>query len=425
MLIYANHITTRLRYIASTLLGNHVVIVDDKKNFIQNTSVKINYSAARITKEEVWVQPHNLLNETDIQPQNIDNFDWHGMPAFFKTGGDIPFDIFAASFYLLSRYEEYLPHSLDIYGRYAHENSTAYQQNFLHLPLINLWAKEFAKLFPLVHFPFSTIGFLPTYDIDIAYCYRHNPIIKKVGGFFKDFLKGDIDKVAERASVYTGTKKDPFDVYDWLDELHKKHQLKAAYFFLVAQERKGYDKNLPPTSKAMQQLMKRCSKNYTVGVHPSWQSGDDEKLLVQEKNLVEKAIGKSISNSRQHYIRLNLPATYRQLLSHTIINDYSMGYGSINGFRASYALPYKWYDLEKETITDLNIHPFCFMEANAYFEQKLTPTQAAEELQAYHDIVKSVNGQLITIFHNHFLTEQPQWQSWRKMYEAFVEKNFG
>ena len=73
-------------------------------------------------------------------------FEWNGLKAFFKTGWDIPFDIFAASFYLLTRYEEYLPHEKDKYGRYAHVNSLAFKENFLHLPLINLWIQELIKL---------------------------------------------------------------------------------------------------------------------------------------------------------------------------------------------------------------------------------------------------------------------------------------
>jgi hypothetical protein len=425
LIIYCPHITSRLRYIASTLLGNHVLILDDKENYLQNPSEKLNYSATRIADNEVWMKPHGLLDETNIKSQTIDCFEWNGLKAFFKTDGDIPFDFLSASFYLLSRYEEYLPHELDSYGRYAHENSIAYKQSFLNLPLVNLWLREIAKLFPQSHFPFSTINFLPTYDIDIAYCYKQHLMVKKVFGFFRDFLKGNLEKVTERAGVYSGMKKDPFDIYDWLDDLHKKHQLKANYFFLVAQERKGYDKNLSPKTKAMQQLMKSHAAKYAVGVHPSWQSGDDSTLLSEEKQIVEKATGKAITRSRQHYIRMELPKTYRLLLKNNIKDDYSMGYGSINGFRASYTLPFKWYDLQNEQETNLTIHPFCYMEANSYFEQKMTPTQAEDELQHYYDVVKNVNGQLITIFHNHFLTEQPEWVSWRRMYEHFLQRNFG
>jgi len=101
-----------------------------------------------------------------------------------------------------------------------------------------------------------------------------------------------------------------------------------------------------------------------------------------------------------------------------------MAYGSINGFRASYALPFYWFDLERNETTDLLLHPFCFMEATSVFEQKYSVEQTAEELQYYHDMVKSVKGEFIALFHNHFLTEQPQWLPWRKMYERFLENNF-
>jgi hypothetical protein len=63
------------------------------------------------------------------------------------------------------------------------------------------------------------------------------------------------------------------------------------------------------------------------------------------------------------------------------------------------------------------------MEANSYFEQHYTAAEAAGELQQYHDIVKSVHGELITIFHNHFITQQKQWMPWKYMYAAFLQHN--
>ena len=40
------------------------------------------------------------------------------------------FDVFSASFYLVSRYEEYLPYVKDMYERFQAENSLAYKHNF-------------------------------------------------------------------------------------------------------------------------------------------------------------------------------------------------------------------------------------------------------------------------------------------------------
>src|SRR5205085_3247674 len=100
---------------------------------------KINYSTERISPSELHIQPVDLLFEKNITQQTIECFDWQGLKVFFRTGGDISFDIIAATFYLISRYEEYLPHAKDEFGRYVHINSLAFKEHFLHLPLVNLW----------------------------------------------------------------------------------------------------------------------------------------------------------------------------------------------------------------------------------------------------------------------------------------------
>jgi len=129
---------------------------------------------------------------------------------------------------------------------------------------------------------------------------------------------------------------------------------------------------------------------------------------------------KHITISRQHYIKFSIPHTYRTLIEAGIENEFSMGYGSTNGFRASVASPFFWYDLEKEIKTSLHIRPFCFMDANSYYEQKQNAEQAFEELLHYYNICKAVNGTLITIWHNTFLGTAPEFSGWKEMYERFI-----
>jgi hypothetical protein len=416
MYIYAEKITPRLQYIAAALFtGIEVTLTSSSQAFFEYRGPKINYSKKRFSEEEFLVLPNALLSEAGINKQQIHCTDWSDIKIFFQTKGDIPFDIFSAAFYLISRYEEYLPHKKDSYGRFAHEGSLAFKEGFLQLPLVNLWMQQFYLLlqekFADLHIPGQSFLFTPTYDIDIAFAYRGQGLLKRI-----------INKLKREKLVVNG--RDVFDVYDWMDELHRKHHLNPIYFFLLANRRSQYDKNISPRSKELKQLIKNISAKYPVGVHPSWQSYHDEAELQKEKNHLQEISGKAVINSRQHYIQFTLPRTYRSLMEAGITNDHSMGYGSINGFRASFASPFYWYDLMKEEAMPLLLHPFCFMEANSSFEQKFTAEEAASELQYYHDIVKRVNGHLITIFHNHFLTEQLQWQPWRKMYGSFLEKNF-
>ena len=98
-----------------------------------------------------------------------------------------------------------------------------------------------------------------------------------------------------------------------------------------------------------------------------------------------------------------------------------MGYVSINGFRASIASPFHWYDLEKEQTTPLIIHPFCFMDANSFHEQKFSAQQALEELFQYYHSIKSINGRMITLWHNNFLGDGEEFTGWRDVYARFIE----
>lgn len=429
ILFYTTGNTPRLQYIVhflSQYFSCNFQLTTDTQLFKNNATAKINYSPEKLTDNEIWIKPWPLLYQNGIEPVKIDCFTHpKKFTAFFRTDDDVGFDLFAAIFYLISRYEEYLPHQKDMYGRYAHQNSAAYKNNFLHLPLVNIWLQDFRETllqkFSSLSLQKHKFTFVPTYDIDMAWSYRNKGWWRNWGGLIKEITTGKLNSASQRVKVLVAHKPDPFDAFDWLQNLHHTYGLQALYFFLVAQQTSAYDKNISPHVKALQALIKKVAQVATVGVHPSWQSGDDQKILHQEITLLSFIINEPVKTSRQHFIRFTLPQTFRQLIAAAITDDYSMGYGSINGFRASVASSFFWYDLEQEEETTLCIHPFCFMDANAYYEQKLTPEQALEELQHYTQIVQVVGGTLITIWHNSFLGTASEFSGWRQVYQQFIE----
>ncbi len=433
MVIYTKTITPRLLYISdfwgNEIIGKPFLLTTDINFYREQDFAKINYSDDPVSDNEIWIKPHTLLFENNISEQLITTFEINGQKVFFRTAGHYPFDLFAASFYLLSRYEEYLPHSKDVYGRYAHENSLAYKEGFLEQPLINFWMQDFRKAlkdtFPqlIIHPP--TFVFLPSYDVDIAWSYKHKGIWRNAGGFLQSLLNADWRHVQKRLNVLLVRTKDPFDSYEWLNQLHDQVEVKPCYFFLVAEKRGKYDRNISPSHRSIRELIKDHSLKYDAGIHPSWNSGDDQSVLKSEIDLLQKITGNSILKSRQHYIRFTLPVTFRHLIESGIQFDYSMGYGSINGFRASVASPFFWYDLEKDNQTSLKLFPFCFMEANSYYEQKYSAEQALDEMRHYYDIVKSINGIMIMIWHNHFLGTDILYKGWREVYEQFILETCG
>ena len=433
MVLYCETITPRITYVSEFLskemqLGT-LFFTTSVQEFLAAEGPKINYSNELIT-DGIWIRPYGegrgFLWENNIRPVDIDCFQIDGLPAFFATAGDIPFDILAATFFLISRYEEYLPHEKDSYGRFSHEDSVAFKNQFLHIPLVNVWAMKLRELFsqrwrlePLSEERFS---FLPTYDIDIAWSYKHKGWVRTAGGIVRSILKGKPSEAVERIRVLTGKQEDPFDSFAWLHSLHEKHNLNPYYFFIVAKSTGKYDKNISPHNSAMRKLIRDHSLKYPIGIHPSWQSGDDHTLLTEEIKTLSGITEKQVLCSRQHFIRFNLPDTFRRLLDNGILFDFSMGYGTINGFRASVSSPYYWYDLEKEQQTDLMLFPFCYMEANSFYELKDSPEQAFEEMQKLYQSVKDVHGTFSIIWHNSFLGTDALYTGWREIYEKFIER---
>ncbi len=431
MIIYSSITGPRLQYaadfIGQLLSTQPFIITNDVETYKKISGIRLNYSNERILTEEYWIQPAGLLAQKGIRDQEISVFQHFGIPAFFRTGGDHPFDIFSSVFYLLSRYEEYLAHKKDSFGRYAHENSLAFRQGFLSEPLVNQWIIQFRgalnERFPgnseLKDPGSSSFQFIPTYDIDEAWSFKFKSPLVSAGGMFRDLLRGKWSRVKERSGVRRGKRKDPFDSYEWMDQLHRKYKLEPRYFFLVAQKRSRYDRNIPPTEPAFGELVRRHASQYSIGIHPSWQSGDTG-LLKKEISLLEKISGVTVISSRQHFIRFTLPETCRELLNAGIREDFSMGYGSVNGFRASVATAFYWYDLEKDEQTDLLLYPFCFMDANSFFEARQSPEQALKEMNLYYEKVRAVNGTFISIWHNTFLGTDPLFSGWREAYEKFL-----
>jgi hypothetical protein len=428
LLIYSPISSTRLDYICATLFNKAVSITSDKTLYLTCTYAKINYSEELLSDDDVRIIPAGLLFQNNIQDQQIQCFEWNGLTRFYETeSGDLPFDLFSAAFYLIARYEEWLPFLPDQYERYGHTNSLAYKNNFLHLPLVQLWLVELEKIlqsdYPKYRLTKSNFSFVPTYDVDIAFSYLHQPFLKNLFGFYRDLLTAKFESFLERGNVYSGYQKDPYDQFNFLEEINDRYKLPAIYFFLLAYKRKGVDKNIHPSKKALQELIKKTALKYQTGIHPSWQSGEDATILEKEINTLAKLTKQAVTISRQHYLKMTIQDTYPKLISAGIKKDYTMGYGTSNGFRASYANPFYWYDLKNERVTDLEIHPFCYMDANSIFELRAPVYEAKNELQELWDQTKKVQGEMVCIFHNHFLTDQPEWAEWKKMYVDFLREN--
>jgi hypothetical protein len=413
-IILTDRDTPRLRYVADLLFnrcaGLDAVVTTDPARWSQSPMPRISYTRQppETSAEAFHIRPSGLLSEEGVARFPVPEGSLEGHPILFPSdAGDHPFDVFSAAFHLVTRYEEYLPHAKDAYGRYDHRQSTAFRLGFLKRPIVEEWAigllSSVCSRAGLPAPPVGPFTFASSCDVDIAYAHLHKGLMRSLAAAIRSLGSGRFDLLARQARVGMGLERDPHDSYDWMDEVHRTADVSCRYFILLSSRCRGYDRNLDPSSPAMRRLVRRLSGLHEIGLHPSWGSGDRPDRMGQEKRLLESMCGRGITASRQHYLRFSLPDTYRRLLSHGIKSDHSMGYGTANGFRASVSFPHAWYDLESERQTGLTIHPFCFMDATAHHEEGLSPEQALAELRGFLAVARSTGGTLSTVWHNSML----------------------
>ena len=340
IVVYSAQSSQRLRYVLRwlfrELLHTDFLLITDKEDVV-NIPFFISYGER--LPNALCIPDNGLLWQTEIREHKVETGYWNEIPTLYPhtdSGFDIPFDIFSAIFFLLSRYEEYCPFEADKHGRYPATESLLFKIGALERPLVDEWVFAFYDLLKHrtdVEMSLSEFQYRPTYDIDIAFSYKFKGFARTAGAFAKDLLQRNFSNFTERAAVVFSSKQDPYDSFDWLRQLHKQYGLRPHYFVLSTLSTTAFDKNIHPEKASMQQLIRSFEGEGSVGLHPSYYSFRKE-VFTEEKKILERIVQAQVTQSRQHYIRLQMPQTYRFLTEQRISDDWSMGYGSHLGFRA-------------------------------------------------------------------------------------------
>ncbi len=429
LLVYSHRITPRIRYIFKHILTRTLLIpvsfTSKVEDFVAHNGLKLSYTKTALGSE-FFIKSNDLLFEQGVNDLEINVQKWDDVPCFFATNinSSLPFDIFAASFYLITRYEEYLPHVKDTHGRFTAEQSLAFKYKFLEKPVIDIWSYKFLSLlkerFPDYTYKTRKYNYISTIDIDNAYAYKHKSFIRGFGGFFMDIFRFKLRDVWNRTAVNLNLKKDPFNTFNELLSFKKEFNIKSIFFFSIG-DYTTFDTNVSASKNKYKLLIKNVQDYALVGLHPSYFTMNNASMLKKEKGRLENITNTTIKKSRQHYLRFNLPETYQQLIDLEIDEEYSMGYASNVGFRASTCTPFYFYDLDFEIQTPLKVFPFALMDTTLNDYLKLTPKQSLGKIRDLRNEIKAVNGTFITLFHNESLSDYLRWKGWKRLYESMLK----
>lgn len=429
ILIYSQKSSARSRYafkqLFEELLGATYRETSNLNEFQAYAGPKCSYGKKQLS-DEIFIYSCNLLFEQGIRFQETNEAVENGMAMLFvsKIKAAIPFDVFAATFYLLSRYEEYLPHFKDQHGRFKANQSVLFKLGVLSEPVVNQWAifllEILEKRFGSITRHKKTFAFVPSIDIDNAYAFKHKGFIRVIAGCAADLMELNPRHAWYRLQVVFGIKKDPYDTYEYIFSLNERFPFQTLYFFLLGDFSK-YDRNVPHQNRYMLELIKLLDDLGKAGIHPSYRSHQSEEILKKEISRLSSILHREIRISRQHFLKFSLPETYQHLIACEITDDYSMGYAEIPGFRAGIASPFNYYDLDLETETHLRVHPISIMDGTLKDYLGLQPDEAIEVIKMQLNKVKSVKGTFVAVWHNESFAENKRWKGWRTVYETMLE----
>jgi hypothetical protein len=426
IIVYSSHFSSRLKYILDVILnerlGLNYGLTNNKVDAINSKLPVICYDDEKIAGS-IHIIPNKLLFERKIEAQQIKFEQQQSRWLLFLNESETGFDIFAATFYLITRYEEYLPFKGDKFGRFTVSESLMGKQNLVREPLIDIWIYDFALLlkerFSSLNIKKIAYNQQVTVDIDMFFSYICKPFPRLMGGFAKDLLSLKWNSLIKRLLTNFGISKDPFDFFDFLQEIHFENY--KPIFFIAAGSYGNQDTANPLYCKRVQQKIEKCKQIGIIGLHPSFHSHQNNELLISEKEELALYSQQVPRLSRQHFLMLSIPNTYRNLIQQGFTNDYSLGYAEEPGFRAATASSFLFYDLLHEETTNLRIHPFVTMDRTYISYKNMKAADSLIDMLELKNKVKQYGGTFISLWHNITLSQTPEGCKWRQVFHQFIQ----
>ncbi|MCG2418464.1 hypothetical protein K8089_05460 [Aequorivita sp. F47161] len=427
LLIYTKKLTPRISYIFKhiclRILGIEVGFSSVIEEFISHTGPKISYGKKPLGNE-LFFQSEGLLDQQGLEAIEVTVKKWGNTYGFFSVSNTsaLPFDIFAASFFMLTRYEEYLPHVKDEMGRFMASESLAYKEGFLHQPVVDIWAYIFKEklltTFPEIDFPSKKIVIHPVIEAAQPYAYKQKSIFRSIVGYFDSLIHGRFREIISRTQVIIGLKRDPLDTFKWIVNIANRSNFKLTIFFLLGNAL-SFNESMNTHRQKFKLLIKYVADYKNVGLIFSFNALSNYQILKREKRRMEAITNRALSSSMNSEFLVNLPDIYRHLVELEINRDFTMVFRNTVGFRAGTCTPFLFYDLDFEIKTPLLVHPAAM--TTSAFRTKYASDIEKIVLQAITEVNK-VNGTFTIIFSNKDFSSEENNKVWRSIFSEKLQE---
>jgi len=415
LIIFSSLLTPRIKYIFNfifkDILKTEVEFTGNALYFRQSEHVKISYGEQPLG-DEIFFKSTSILFSNKVEELKIKTTSFGEYLAPFPVQNSaMPFDVFAASFFMVTRYEEYVQQKNNTVD-FKPNQSFQHKWKVLDRPIIDEWAMIIKNIIRKKHpqFKFNDKAFTnqPSIHFKIVPNIPEG-FLKKTKFFFGSIFDKENTFLYSKVDRLTGIEIENETVLSLLIPRLEKKRTKPIYFIDFPKVSDDYIRANGITgilSGKSVGLLRPCAIN-------------KERMNEIKSNIIKlkKILPEQVNINSQQLETLKFPICYLNLLNCGIGTDYSMGYADTPAFRAGTCTAFNWYDLQLEKVTPLLVKSYCISDT---LLEHMNKEQIDKTLSYYIDAVKFVNGAFIS---NWQLRSLSNHLKYKKLNNAFAEMN--
>lgn len=364
------------------------------------------------------------IDKNIIQKFNLPFLSLYGPAEMYFNEKEIRIsgDLVAATFFMLTRWEESVAEDRDIYNRFPAEAAIAVKFDFIDRPIVNEYVEIIWSCLELLDIDQARLNrsfnTLLTHDVDLP----------RMWWDAKGFIRSIVGSILKRKSVKEAVilvkkylnRKDPFNVFDWMLDLSDETGHISHFFFMsggTSSKDNYYSIDHPFISRLIKNIKRR---GHRIGFHPSFNAYNDIIQFSKEKEALERIVQKPMVTGRHHFLRFENPTTWQIWEDCNMEWDSTMSYHDNVGFRCGVCYPFQVFNINTRKQLKLLERPLIVMESSLAMYQDKGPEVMKNQIFSLIDIVKSYEGEFVFLWHNSAFNTI-RWKPYEYIYKATLE----
>ncbi len=315
-------------------------------------------------------------------------------------------DIFASSFLLLTRWEEYVCSEKDKHSRFPAKLSTVRKFDLTYRPVVNEYAEMLWNMLEYLNINIkrkqNNYSLKITHDIDFFHKYYDTKrFLRTLGG---DIIKRKNPFLLFKTSYEYGlTKKniknDPYNTFDTLMDISERYGLVSTFFFMAADTFRNDITYKISDKKVVDTIKHIIDRGHRAELHGSYDSYNNE-LLFKKELLAMKKVNKDTKECRQHFLRFNNPFTWQMYENNNISVCNNCGFEDDIGFRTGICHSYPAFNIITRKQLRLRISPLMIMDSVFIYNKDIEKEKFIDSCKSVIEKTKKHNGDMQILWHN-------------------------